>query len=84
MVDLRVYEVVAAGLGDDITDDRVFWVAAESDSQVRRALREAGCGEFCGIVGALPQDADYDLTQVLSRQHFVTKLRKLSVMERAS
>ncbi len=47
----RIYEITAAGFdgGTDETDDRVFWVEADSSEQVRDAIKDCGA-ILCGLV----------------------------------
>lgn len=62
----RGYEVTAAGFdgGTDATDDRVFWVAADTEVEVAQAIKGTGAtlwglSNTCGISDfTLPADAE--------------------------
>jgi hypothetical protein len=59
---MKTFEVTAAGfVGDGTTDDRVYWVRAESADIVLDAIKDAGAGFHDTI------DCDSDIDFVLPR-----------------
>jgi hypothetical protein len=78
-VDLRVFEVTAAGFdaSTDDTDDSVFWVSSPSEAEVMTAIADTGaayCGETTGMCDA--SDVDFELPK--QNMQFSSALLKIA------
>jgi len=81
----HVWEVTAAGFdgGTDDTDDRVYWVRADSEQQVAEVIADTGAKLHDELpIGHADNDIDFDLTQPGQAMQFGTKLLEWASHER--
>ncbi len=79
----RVFEVTGAGFdgGTDETDDRVYWVLADSSEQVAEAIKD--CGALIGeSIAEEDCEIDFDLTRPGQAMALGTKLLEWASIER--